>query len=307
LPDVPVHSLPTDKNINNNNNYVSNETPLPPPPAAVSLSANTTMSKPPSATISYADIAKNEVNGNEIKLHQQPALPQRPIESEENKLHFPCLLENVHSIPLQQHQSTPKGGTSQANAHHHVSHPTNQVPKRPKRDRHSQPNSVSSQRPAVIILNDSEPKSHEFTFGFDIDKELLFGDFNEDELTLLDVNHHVDVQSTDTSTQSDLGYQSLNSNNNATDLFDQQKSIDMCATTTEDVSANPREPEMQQESPTPADESTILQPLPIVKKADKMKLRFVKPAVDLPKFYHDSLVNFIGSGEYVPQQEWYLV
>lgn len=40
-------------------------------------------------------------------------------------------------------------------------------------------NQNTNNRPAVIILNDNEPKSHDFTFGFDIDKNLLFGDFNE--------------------------------------------------------------------------------------------------------------------------------
>uniref|UniRef100_A0A182VZZ8 Uncharacterized protein n=1 Tax=Anopheles minimus TaxID=112268 RepID=A0A182VZZ8_9DIPT len=41
-------------------------------------------------------------------------------------------------------------------------------------------------RPAVIIVNDNEPKSNEFTFGFDIDQELLFGDFSEEDRKLLE-------------------------------------------------------------------------------------------------------------------------
>ncbi|XP_055614412.1 uncharacterized protein DDB_G0283357-like [Uranotaenia lowii] len=43
-------------------------------------------------------------------------------------------------------------------------------------------------RPAVIIMNDNnEPNpKHEFTFGFDIDQELLFGDFQEEDMSMLD-------------------------------------------------------------------------------------------------------------------------
>ncbi|XP_053697094.1 mucin-19 isoform X2 [Sabethes cyaneus] len=51
-------------------------------------------------------------------------------------------------------------------------------------------NSGSNHRPAVIIMNDNNDSSgstkHEFTFGFDIDQDLLFGDFQEDDLNMVD-------------------------------------------------------------------------------------------------------------------------
>ncbi|XP_058824940.1 homeobox protein 5 isoform X2 [Topomyia yanbarensis] len=50
----------------------------------------------------------------------------------------------------------------------------------------------TNHRPAVIIMNDNNeatgPK-HEFTFGFDIDQELLFGDFQEEEMSMMDQPH----------------------------------------------------------------------------------------------------------------------
>ncbi|XP_021711099.1 nuclear pore complex protein DDB_G0274915 isoform X1 [Aedes aegypti] len=101
----------------------------------------------------------------------------------------------------------------------------------------------SNHRPAVIIMNDHNESnsSHEFTFGFDIDQELLFGDFQEDEVTMLDQQsqqqqhqyhhqqkpsqHHSNNSSTDnvpsptsnTSAHStDLGYSSMQQSSTST-------------------------------------------------------------------------------------------
>lgn len=94
-------------------------------------------------------------------------------------------------------------------------------------------------RPAVIIMNDHNESnsSHEFTFGFDIDQELLFGDFQEDEVSMLDQQsssqhqsyhhhqqkpsqHHTDnvpSPTSNTSAQStDLGYSSLQQSSTST-------------------------------------------------------------------------------------------
>lgn len=46
----------------------------------------------------------------------------------------------------------------------------------------------TSQRPAVIILNDNTegPEGSDITFGFDVNNQLLFGDFEEDEIRFLE-------------------------------------------------------------------------------------------------------------------------
>lgn len=96
----------------------------------------------------------------------------------------------------------------------------------------------SNHRPAVIIMNDHHNESgtsHEFTFGFDIDQELLFGDFQEDEVTsMLDQHHQYHHQqktspqhhnstenvpsptSAISNTSTDLGYSSMQQSSSST-------------------------------------------------------------------------------------------
>lgn len=85
----------------------------------------------------------------------------------------------------------------------------------------------SNHRPAVIILNDVDTKindvNDEITFGFEINKQLLYGDFNEDELLFIESND----QATNNST--DFGYTSSSSspkdNVSTDDILHQQSNI----------------------------------------------------------------------------------
>lgn len=86
--------------------------------------------------------------------------------------------------------------------------------KRPKKDK-SNPTSVilknninnsNSNRPAVIILNDMDrdKPGNDITFGFEINQNLLFGDFNEDEMKLFETTAPQTTVTTTTTNNSDV-------------------------------------------------------------------------------------------------------
>ncbi|XP_055550918.1 homeobox protein 5 isoform X2 [Wyeomyia smithii] len=88
--------------------------------------------------------------------------------------------EKSTSQPVTQPQQQQQTHGTLTHSHHSV----------PTSNTNAVVNSGSNHRPAVIIMNDNNDSSgstkHEFTFGFDIDQELLFGDFQEDDLSMIE-------------------------------------------------------------------------------------------------------------------------
>ncbi|XP_053671576.1 mucin-19 [Anopheles nili] len=122
-----------------------------------------------------------------------------------NAIHF---IQTSPQIQQQQHVATTTGVSQTVAASSGIGAPASSTSKRHKKDKHQQhsstPASTGSKvagtvgagnasnhaqqknRPAVIIVNDNDPKPNEFTFGFGIDQELFFGDFSEEDRRLLE-------------------------------------------------------------------------------------------------------------------------
>lgn len=196
-----------------------------------------------------------EIDNYSVPIDQYPALENTMIKAKSSLLNSSCIggvgltigkkqkfpqsSTNVLTMSMKKECKKPnKTTTSQS----HSTHPTTMIaiPTATSIISNSTNDDLTcgKNRPAVIILNDNDKTINDITFGFEINKQLLFGDFNDDELYLFDLdsdktgslndqhqhytnnikilNNH--INNSDVSTISDPGYISITSSSSPTGI-----------------------------------------------------------------------------------------
>ncbi|XP_065088608.1 serine-rich adhesin for platelets isoform X2 [Ochlerotatus camptorhynchus] len=172
---------------------------------AATVSPNEVESINNARNVAAFQTALDAANNNQLLIESIDSVPSSDFSQNNGMLNR----SPNGGLNLQQHpQSTPKNSSNIANSVPSSTSTTAVTTKRSKKEKSTTLNhqnsvsainaagsnaisaatAISNHRPAVIIMNDNNESnsSHEFTFGFDIDQELLFGDFQEDEVSMLD-------------------------------------------------------------------------------------------------------------------------
>ncbi|XP_055715735.1 uncharacterized protein LOC129809720 isoform X2 [Phlebotomus papatasi] len=198
------------------------------------------------------------ISGNCSSVSQNLAVNMSLVE----QLKSPGLVSSVNSRcdrnAQQQQQQQQQQQSKMDDSHGSISSSSSSRKSR-RSSEHKTSSQLDDNRPAVIILNDNDryQLNEGITFGFDINNQLLFGDFNENELHLLESASSSSTTTTTCGQNPDTGYGSNASTTdsliNNTSVSSQKSSED--TNYTSETHFNHSLDDTYSENPTPPEEN----------------------------------------------------